>query len=259
MEIHCDNEFHKAMDKFASKQTPVINMNYASAIEHVPRAERNNRTIQERVRSNYHQLPFVHLPRILVKYMVIEAAKKLNFISTKNGVSKHYSPRMILHKENIDYERHCKYVLGEYVQAHEDKTIKNTNAPRLLDCLYLRPTTNHQGGHELLHLQTNITITSPRVIAVAITPSVIRMVHNIAKKDNMPLGLKIKNQANVLTFDTSWTAGVDCEEEFFNDEEDDSDYESSKSSEEESQGEELDEMDDNGLVDCSKRIIRTRK
>ena len=129
MEIHCDNEFHKAMDKFASKQTPAIKMNYASATEHVPRAERNNRTIQERVRSNYHQLPFVHLPRILVKYMVIEAAKKLNFISTKNGVSKHYSPRMILHKENLDYERHCKHVLGEYVEAHDDKTIKTLNNP----------------------------------------------------------------------------------------------------------------------------------
>ena len=55
--------------------------------------------------------------------MVIEAAKKLIFFPIKNGVSKHYSPRMILHKENLDYEKHCKYVLGEYVQAHEDQHI----------------------------------------------------------------------------------------------------------------------------------------
>ena len=113
---------------------------------------------------------------------------------------------MILHKENLDYERHCKYVLGEYVQAHEDLPIKNTTAPCSLDCLYLRPTANHQGGHELLHLQTNRPINRPRVTALSITPSIIKLVHEIAMKDNMPRGLKIKNRANVLTFDASWTA-----------------------------------------------------
>ena len=56
-EIHCDNEFHKAMDNFAAEQDPVIKMNYAAAGEHVPRAERNNRVIQERIRANYFHLP----------------------------------------------------------------------------------------------------------------------------------------------------------------------------------------------------------
>ena len=64
VEIHCDNEFHKAMDKFAARQDPPIKMNYATAKEHVPRAERNNRVIQERVRANYYQLPFNRLPWI---------------------------------------------------------------------------------------------------------------------------------------------------------------------------------------------------
>ena len=41
VEIHCDNEFHEAMDEFASKQNPPIKMNYANPQEHVPRAERN--------------------------------------------------------------------------------------------------------------------------------------------------------------------------------------------------------------------------
>jgi hypothetical protein len=35
-DIHCDNEFRKAMDPF-SAGTPPIKMNYASAQEHVPR------------------------------------------------------------------------------------------------------------------------------------------------------------------------------------------------------------------------------
>ena len=98
VEIRCDNEFRKALDTFAAKQTLPIRMNYASANKHVPRAERNNRTIQERVWCNYYQLPYVHISRIIVKYLVSESAKKLNFFPNKNGVSKYYSPRMILHR-----------------------------------------------------------------------------------------------------------------------------------------------------------------
>ena len=209
IEIHCDNEFHKALDSFAAKQTPPIKMNYASANEHVPRAERNNRTIQERVRCNYYQLPYVHLPKIVVKYLVSESVKKLNFFPNKNGVSKYFSPRMILHKENLDFKKHCKYVLGEYVQAFEDEASKNNKKPRTLDCLYLRPTNNHQLGYELLHLQTNRVITRHSITSVPITPSVINQVHKIAKMDKMPQGLKISTRTNNILFDASWIAGVD--------------------------------------------------
>ena len=45
-EIHCDNEFQKFLDKYSAKQNPKMAMNYAAAQEHVPRAERNNRTIK---------------------------------------------------------------------------------------------------------------------------------------------------------------------------------------------------------------------
>jgi hypothetical protein len=103
-DIHCDDEFRKAMDPFSAGQTPPIKMNYASAQEHVPRAERNNRVIQEQVRAAYHRFPYTHLPRTLVKYLVMESAKKLNFFPNKYGVSKVFRPRMIMHHENLDYE-----------------------------------------------------------------------------------------------------------------------------------------------------------
>jgi hypothetical protein len=34
----------------------------------------------------------------------MESAKKLNFFPKKYGVSKVFSPRMIMHHENLDYE-----------------------------------------------------------------------------------------------------------------------------------------------------------
>ena len=62
---------------------------------------------------------------------------------------------MILHKENITFKQHYIYVLGEYIQAKDEPDRTNTNAPRTLDCIYLRPSNNRQVGYDLLHLQTN--------------------------------------------------------------------------------------------------------
>jgi hypothetical protein len=72
-----------------------IQVNYASTQEHVPEAKRNNRVIKERIHATYHRLPYDRLPRIMVKVLVDDSAKKLNFFPAKNGISQYYSPRMI--------------------------------------------------------------------------------------------------------------------------------------------------------------------
>ena len=45
--MHCDQEFHTLMEPVADEME--IEMNYATTDDHVPEAERNNRTIQERI------------------------------------------------------------------------------------------------------------------------------------------------------------------------------------------------------------------
>ena len=250
--IRCDNEFHAVMDPLAAQQTPPIAMNYANPQEHVPEAERNNRTIQERVRAAYHRLPYTHLPRIMVKYLVMEATRKLNLFPARHGVSKYYSPRMILHQQNIDYERHCKFTFGMYVQAHNEPDPSNTNAPRSLDCIYLRPTSSAQGGHDCLHLQTNAKITRRKVTACVITPSIIRQVDALAEMDRMPKGLKIHNRANQLIFDSAWIAGVDYDEEAFEDNDFDENFEDEDdelSDDASEYDDEYDELDPNELED----------
>jgi hypothetical protein len=232
------------MDRFSEQQDPPIKMNYAAAHEHVPRAERNNRVIQERVRSAYHRFPYTHLPRILVKYLVMESTKKLNFFPNKNGVSKYFSPRIIMHHETLDYKRHCKYQIGEYVQAHEEPQHTNTNASRSLDCIYLRPMDNAQGGHGLLHLQTNKVVKRRKLTKIPITSSIIKQVHAFAVLEEMPEGLKIKNRANNIIFDSAWIAGVDSDEEEF----DDKEYTEEEDDIEE-EDDNYDEMDANELAD----------
>eukprot|EP00957_Ditylum_brightwellii_P053447 4051025-Ditylum_brightwellii.AAC.1 len=67
----------------------------------------------------------------------MEAAKKSNFFSVKYGVSKHYSPCMILHHKNIDFKRRCEFVFEEYVMVHLKPGKTNTNQPCALVCIYL--------------------------------------------------------------------------------------------------------------------------
>jgi hypothetical protein len=209
--IKCDNEFRPLMEPLG--HTYHIALNYANPQEHVPEAERNNRVIKERVRATYHRLPFTHLPRLMVKILVSEAAKKLNFFPAQHGISPYYSPRMILHQKNLDYGKHCQYSFGTYVQAHDEPNPSNSTAPRSLDCIYLRYNDNVQGGHQLLHLPTNSMITRRSVTPIPITPAVVRQVHLLAAADQMPQGLKLSSRTGHLLYDTAWIAGVDYDHE----------------------------------------------
>jgi hypothetical protein len=215
-DILCNNEFHAALDPIATSQNPPITMHYAAAQEHVPEAERNNWVIKEQFRAVYHGLPYTHLPRILVKYLTYESARKPNIFPARQGVSKYFSPQMIIHQENITFQQHCRTSCSTYVLAHNKPEPTNTNAPRALDCLYLRP--NASGRHKCLHLQTNRVITRRRMTPVSITPAIITLVHTIAKQDGMPKGLKIINHYGTVLFDSSWIAGVDYDNEQFEDE-----------------------------------------
>jgi hypothetical protein len=156
--IHCDNEFKLATDEIKQKYHD-LQVNYSNAQEHVPKAEPNNRVIKERVRATFHRLPFNRLPKTMIKVLKMESAKKLNFFVPKGGVSKFYSPRMILHQHNIDYNKHCAFTFGMYVQAEHESTFKNDQHPRTLDCLYLQYVNANQGGHKLFDLRTGAIIT----------------------------------------------------------------------------------------------------
>jgi hypothetical protein len=72
---------------------------------------------------------------------------------------------------------------------------------------------NAQGGHELLHLQTNKILKSRNLTKVPITPSIIKQVHALAEMDEMPRGLKSTNRANQVIFNSAWIAVVDYDEE----------------------------------------------
>jgi hypothetical protein len=206
-EIRGDNEFQPLLASMSDEFG--IRMNFSNPQEHVPEAERNNRVIKERIRATYHRLPFKQLTKWMTIFLVMDSAKKLNFFPVKGGISPYYSPRMILHQKTLDYAKHCKYIFGMYVQAHDEPSPKNTLQSRTLDCLYLRYQDSHQGGHELLHLATNKIIVWRNITTLPITTNIIKQVNDIAIIESMPSGLKINSRTNATLYDSAWIAGVD--------------------------------------------------
>ena len=135
---------------------------------------------------SFHRLPYKNIPRVMIKALVMEATKKLNFFPPKGGISQYYGPRIILHQSNLDYKNHFQYEFGQFVQAHNDNpTTKNTTAPRTLDCIYLCFTKNQQGGHELLDLHSNCIITHHALTEVPLSQLIINRVEQLAKQDGI--------------------------------------------------------------------------
>ena len=112
-------------------------MNFANAKEHIPESECNNHVIKECFQAAFHCLPYTKISATMVKVLAMECAKRLNFFPPKGGVSKQYSPCMILHQENLDYNKHCSIPFGTYVQAHDEPMPSNTQVLRTLDAIYL--------------------------------------------------------------------------------------------------------------------------
>ena len=175
-EVSGDQEF-KPVLKALQEDGWSFKTNLASAQEHVPEAERNNRVLKERIRATYHGVPYKALPRAVLVYLVMEAAAKLNYFPAKGGCSNYFSPREILHHVKLDYKRHCLVPTLSYVLAHEEPKLSNTNRARALDCIYLRAVQNKQGGYECYHIPTRQVITRPYVTVVPTPDSIVAAVN----------------------------------------------------------------------------------
>jgi hypothetical protein len=207
--IHCDGEFPGMMEKVEDDLD--VDMNFTNAQDHVPEAERNNRMIKERTQAAYHCLPYKAIPRIMINYLAMIQANKLNLFPVKEGGSKYYSPHMILNQTNLDYTKHCVVPFGAYVQANHDSTKTSSNVTRTLDAVYLRPAQNQQGGHELMDLNSGQLISRNIVHEIPVTDVVIKAVENMAYQQGFK-SLKLKNRHGVIYHDADWIAGVDYDD-----------------------------------------------
>ena len=204
--IHCDNEFRPMMDPI--KDDMGIHMDYCPATAHQPDAERNNRTIKDRVRSTFHRMPYDNIPMVLWKYLVMGCAFGLNLFAPTGSSSKFYSPFQLMHDKVLDFKRYCAIPFGSYVLAPSGHLKTNTQQARMLDCIYLRPTAHDRSGVELFDLYSKKVITRPYCKQSPIPESVIARVNLLAKNDNQK-GLIIQSKRGKVLWDSTWFAGVE--------------------------------------------------
>jgi hypothetical protein len=104
--INCDGQFKPIVDDI--KDDLNNDKNYTSKDEYVPEAERNNRTIGERVQGTYHNMPYKAIPKVMLRYLGMTSTNQLNLFPTKGGVSAYLSPHVIMTCKDLDYEKHFK-------------------------------------------------------------------------------------------------------------------------------------------------------
>ena len=154
--VYCDREF-KPLLTDAWEQLE-IDINYTNTKYHVGEAERNNRFLKERFRTKFHYLPYKAMPRIMIKGLAIQVAKQANYFPVKGGVSSILSPCQLIEQENLDFHKDSGIPFGSYVEAAQKTT--NTAKARTRSAIYLGVSSNIQGGHEVMALDTGFELST---------------------------------------------------------------------------------------------------
>eukprot|EP00804_Cyclotella_cryptica_P030821 CCRYP_015076-RE/>CCRYP_015076-RE protein AED:0.49 eAED:0.25 QI:0/-1/0/1/-1/1/1/0/834 len=189
-----DGEFEKIKQKIIN----IIEVNITSKNEHVPEIERKIRHIKERVRSMKADLPYQVLPNIMIKRMVLHAGLLLNAYVDKQGISNEYSPREIILRWQLRWDKHCKHQFGAYGQAYDDpsSTKTNTQQARSRDVLCLGPTGNIQGSYYFVDLSTKAVIKRRRIQELPVPDSIIKKVEAWGRRDKQTGIIRFGNRNN---------------------------------------------------------------
>ena len=99
--IKCDGEFENLLTNV--EQDFDVTLALTARDEHVPEAERNNRTIKEIFRGEFSRLPFKMMPKLMIQYLALRSTFILNIYPAKGGVSDHFSPHMLLQCEKLHF------------------------------------------------------------------------------------------------------------------------------------------------------------
>ena len=243
--ILCDQEFKPVFEPVKDELN--IHMNYASAGEHEPTAERNNQHLKSLMRTFFHRTPYKAVPKLLTIAMGRRAAKTANFYPAKGGISEYYSPYMIILKRQVDYSKECMAETGAYVQAYGHETHRNQRT-RTLDAIYLYPAPNTQTGHLLMDLNTGKLIQRNKIKVLPVTKQVIGMVEQLARDEGVTSLRTYSRRTGAVILDADLLAGVEPDD-IWDDDYDPDDDTPPKTSDENLRNERIDEEEVNDLID----------
>ncbi|CAJ1929721.1 unnamed protein product [Cylindrotheca closterium] len=120
--IKCDRAFIPLTDDMLDDMGVTIDPTAAG--DHEPTAERNNRTLKERVRVALARLPYKVVPKVITECLGRRAAELLNVFPQKDSISSHFSPQQLIDNVNINYKSDMVAELGQmFMQLGQIPTI----------------------------------------------------------------------------------------------------------------------------------------
>ncbi|CAJ1968254.1 unnamed protein product [Cylindrotheca closterium] len=188
-----------------------VTMNYAAPGEHEPTIERSNQTLKGLFGAHYHRMVFKAIPKVLTIALLKHATKAINFYPAKEGISKYYSPHMIVRRKPVDFSKEYVAEIGSFVQGY-GHTTNNRQRSRTIDGIYLGVNDSIQAGYVLLDLNTKKTVTRPYLTVLPITKQVIKIVEQMAHNEGVR-DLRTYHWKNgEIILDGDLLAGVDPDE-----------------------------------------------
>lgn len=163
-------------------------LNTTARDEHVGNVERFIRTLKEQMRAIYSTLPFTRAPDRLTIDMAKYCIYWLNAFPHPYGVSDTLSPRSIVTGQGINFNRHCRFELGQYVQTQERH---NNFMTRCIIGASMRPTGNAQGSPSFLSLLSGRVVNQSNATYLSMPDDVIDRVHVLARRQCANPGLVI--------------------------------------------------------------------
>ena len=144
-----DNEFEKLCPL-----VPEMQLNTTAASKHVPEIECCNQLVKERARGILNTLPYKRMPQTILVKLIYHVVLWLNAFPSKTGVSDTLSPREIVLRHRLDFNKHCRAPFGSYCEVHDEPTPTNSMNSRSTPAIVLGPTGNLQGTYKFFNLNT---------------------------------------------------------------------------------------------------------
>ena len=181
VKIHCDFEFEPAMKDI--KECLEIVMHCSPFKAHVPEAERNNRTIEERVRSVFHELSCEAISEVMIEVLMSSCASKLNLFFSREEMSDHCGSHVTIKKEKLNHKKDFQCAFEQAVIFHENNDLIDSQVSQESDCIHLEPDKDQE--HMVLDSFTEQINHKCQLTFTPITSSTIDAVEQMAARDKM--------------------------------------------------------------------------
>ena len=120
----------------------------------------------------------------------------MNAFPASQGVSQQYSPRELVLRWQLSFQKHCQAPFGSYCTVYHDPDVTNAMTERCFEGINLGPTGNMQGTHKFLCLSSGNVLKRRQFKERPMPDSVINLINDMGTKQKQEGRLRFHNRHN---------------------------------------------------------------